>query len=82
MHDTQLDELLSSFFQCQIWKILVCGAQICDIVRWSDEWVFTGEMCPKNENEKLCLTSKSTEYIAVIFKFYSQLGLIFRKQSF
>ena len=29
--------LLSSFFQCQIWKILVCGAQICDIVRWSDE---------------------------------------------
>ena len=40
MHDTQLDEnldFLSSFFQCQIWKILVCGAQICDIVRWSDE---------------------------------------------
>ena len=62
MHDTQLDELLSSFFQCQIWKILVCGAQICDIVRWSDEESdemklmicticnlrSTGEICPRN----------------------------------
>ena len=28
---------LSSFLHRQIWKILVCGAQICDIVRWSDE---------------------------------------------
>ena len=43
----------TSFFQCQIWKILVCGAQICDMVRWSDEetTVSTGEMCPRNGDD-------------------------------